>query len=182
MDHSHPAPKIEVKSLITTLHPVVQQQAHKLIQKCAQEGIVLRVTQALRTYEQQNWLYAQGRTRKGPRVTNARGGYSWHNFGLAFDVVILRDGRATYKGPWKRIGEIGRNLGLEWGGDFKTFLDQPHFQNRLGMTLREARAAYKAELRAAAESAALEELEGKGMLAFSDETSSDRDRSGDEQA
>ena len=74
--------------LLENLHPAVKQATIKLISDCYDRGIYIRITQGLRTIAEQNALYAQGRTTKGNVVTNAKGGYSWHNFGYAIDFVL----------------------------------------------------------------------------------------------
>lgn len=95
-------------------------------------GIYLRVTQTLRTFEEQDALYQLGRTRPGKKVTNARAGSSWHNYGLAYDVVILdKDGKANWNTldvNWKTVGILGESFGLEWGGRWEKFKDYPHFE------------------------------------------------------
>ena len=116
---------------IATLLPDVQPIARALVQKAAQGGIRIKVISGLRTYAEQDALYAQGRTQPGPIVTNARGGYSNHNFGIAFDVGVFEG--AKYLGEsakYKAVGVLGMDLGLEWGGNWKTIVDQPHFQLR----------------------------------------------------
>jgi peptidoglycan LD-endopeptidase CwlK len=96
------------------------------------------VTTGLRTYEQQNDLYSQGRTTEGGVVTNARGGESYHNFGLAVDVVPLTDnggidwGASQLEDGWSTIGNYGAATGLEWGGNWESFVDRPHFRDTLG--------------------------------------------------
>lgn len=140
-------------SKIATLHESLRPFAEQLIEAAPASGIRLVVTEALRSSAYQAQLYAQGRTVPGPGasptrplgsiVTKAHPGSSWHEFGLAFDVAILEDGKATWpndRGLWEEIGELGESLGLEWGGRFKTILDLPHFQRRGGLTLAEARA------------------------------------------
>ena len=74
---------------IVTLWPEVRSIARALVQKAAQSGIRIKVTSGLRTYAQQDALYAQGRTKPGNIVTNVKGGYSSHNFGIAFDVAVF---------------------------------------------------------------------------------------------
>lgn len=126
---------------IEDLHPKVQPLARKLIEVCAAEGIKIQVTATLRDFEYQNSLYAQGRTKPGPIVTNAKGGQSLHNYGVAFDVVPVRDGKAVWGTTgadgalWRRIGVLGASLGLEWGGDWKSLKDLPHFQYTGGLSL-----------------------------------------------
>lgn len=116
---------------IATLLPEVKPIARALVQKAAQNGIQIKVISGLRTYAEQNALYAQGRTKPGPKVTNARGGYSNHNFGIAFDIGVFEG--AKYLGDsvkYKAVGALGMDLGLEWGGNWKSLVDQPHFQLR----------------------------------------------------
>ena len=116
---------------IATLHAEVQPIARALVQKAAQSGIQIKIISGLRTYDEQEALYAQGRSKPGIRVTNARGGYSNHNFGIAFDVGVFEG--AKYMGEslkYKAVGVLGMDLGLEWGGNWKTIVDQPHFQLR----------------------------------------------------
>lgn len=116
---------------IATLQPEVRRFARALVQKAASMGITIKVISGLRTYAEQNALYAKGRTAAGSRVTNARGGYSNHNFGIAFDIGVFQGGRYLPESPvYKAVGALGTEIGLEWGGNWKTFQDEPHFQLR----------------------------------------------------
>jgi peptidoglycan L-alanyl-D-glutamate endopeptidase CwlK len=133
---------------IATLLAEVQPLARALVQKAALGGMRIKVISGHRTYAEQDALYAQGRTQPGPKVTGARGGYSNHNFGIAFDIGVFESNK--YLGEslkYKAVGVLGMDLGLEWGGNWKTIVDQPHFQLRpawaQGMTER----AMLAELR-----------------------------------
>jgi peptidoglycan L-alanyl-D-glutamate endopeptidase CwlK len=127
---------------IATLKPQVQPLARKLVEQATAQGINVKVISGHRTYAEQDALYAQGRTKPGKIVTKARGGYSNHNFGLAFDIGIFSADGRTYHGEhkdYKRVGAIGKALGLEWGGDWK-FVDEPHFQyNPKGYSIAEMR-------------------------------------------
>ncbi len=116
---------------IATLLPQVQPLARALIESAAAIGIAIKVISGTRTYEEQNALYEQGRSKAGRIVTNARGGYSNHNFGIAFDIGVFEGGRYLGESPaYKAVGAIGMKLGLEWGGNWKTIQDEPHFQLR----------------------------------------------------
>jgi peptidoglycan L-alanyl-D-glutamate endopeptidase CwlK len=109
----------------------VQPYARALVTKAAQNGITIKVISGLRTYDEQNDLYAQGRTKPGNIVTNARGGYSNHNFGIAFDIGVFEGSSYKDESPkYKAVGALGTDLGLEWGGNWKTIQDEPHFQLR----------------------------------------------------
>jgi peptidoglycan LD-endopeptidase CwlK len=134
---------------LSGLHPVVAEKARNLIKKAHSEGIYIIITQGLRTIEEQNRLYAQGRTKPGKIVTNARGGYSYHNFGLAFDFCVCDVVKGSLAPNWNvdrrwlRVGQIGKSLGLEWGGDWKSFKDYPHFQYTFGLSLAQLRSGKK---------------------------------------
>jgi len=117
--------------VIASLLIEVQPLARALVHKAQENGIAIKIISGLRTYDEQNALYAQGRTAPGNKVTNARGGYSNHNFGIAFDVGVFESGRYLGNSPkYKAVGVLGGELGLEWGGNWKTIVDEPHFQLR----------------------------------------------------
>lgn len=116
---------------ILTLHARVQPIARDFIAAAARHGITIRIISALRTFDEQDALYAQGRTKPGNKVTNARGGYSNHNFGIAFDIGIFNGSKYLDESPlYKAVAVIGIQLGLEWGGNWKTIQDEPHYQLR----------------------------------------------------
>jgi peptidoglycan L-alanyl-D-glutamate endopeptidase CwlK len=128
---------------IRTLVPEVRPLATKLIEIATEAGISVKVISGHRSYAEQDALYAQGRTKPGAVVTKAKGGYSNHNFGLAFDIGIFsKDGKSYFgeHADYKRCGVIGESLGLEWGGRWKSFPDEPHFQyNPLGLSIAQMR-------------------------------------------
>ena len=116
---------------IATLQTDVHPYARALVQRAAAVGITIKIISGTRTYAEQDELYAQGRTKPGKKVTNARGGYSNHNFGIAFDIGVFEG--TSYKGEspkYSAVGMLGEELGLEWGGNWKSFQDQPHYQLR----------------------------------------------------
>lgn len=133
---------------LSDLHPKVRALAEKLLQVAEANGHRVIVTSTLRTFDEQASLYAQGRTMPGKIVTNAKPGDSFHNWGLAFDVAIIRDGRATWDAKvdvdddripdYEEVGKLGESIGLEWGGRFH-LVDMPHFQFTGGLTLRDLR-------------------------------------------
>ncbi|OMD29157.1 hypothetical protein BJP48_18880 [Paenibacillus odorifer] len=149
----------QVKSKSSTrligLHPVVMAAATVLIERCYSRGVPILITQGLRTIAEQNALYEQGRSKPGAIVTNARGGYSYHNFGLAIDFALLlpdgkqvswnidRDGNGDKVTDWSEVVQEAKALGFEWGGDFDSFKDYPHFQITFGLTTSQLRAGAK---------------------------------------
>lgn len=132
---------------IELLHPAIREEVKNALlhinKKLLGVGVRMRITQGLRTIAEQNELYSQGRTKAGKNVTNAKGGQSFHNFGLAFDFVILLDkkGDGSFKDTswvvdknWMVVVNYLKSLGFVWGGDFKTFKDTPHFEKVFGNT------------------------------------------------
>lgn len=131
-----------ISTLDTTLQMIAQQFIDKVYEK---EKKYLTITNAFRSKEEQDKLYCQGRQRHpycvkkgltnipGEIVTNAKGGESRHNDGLAFDVYFTignkPDGGVDLKTPiTQKVADIGKDLGLVWGGEWKTFKDSPHFE------------------------------------------------------
>jgi peptidoglycan L-alanyl-D-glutamate endopeptidase CwlK len=123
------------------LHPDVRDMAAAHIAACKAQGIDLLVTSTYRSTAEQNALYAQGRTKPGKKVTNAKGGQSFHNHRLAYDVVPLRNGKPVWGTTgedgklWQRVGELGEAAGLEWAGRWTKFKEFPHFQYTGGKPL-----------------------------------------------
>lgn len=133
------------------LQPDVEAMADAFIALCTAKNIDVLVTSTLRDFETQAALYAQGRTTPGKRVTNAQPGDSAHNYGMAFDVVPLRDGKPVWgtetdddQDLWETIGELGEEAGLDWAGRWKTFREYAHFQRR-GINLTALKLAREAE-------------------------------------
>ena len=101
-----------------------------------QNGVRLRVTQGYRSVEEQNRLYEQGRSTPGNIVTNAKGGQSYHNYGLALDVVKMdENGQPIWTAIDANIANNAKSVGFEWGGDWDSFPDYPHFQMTFGQSL-----------------------------------------------
>lgn len=117
---------------IAVCHPRLQSMAKKLVEECAAKGLKIKITDCFRSKEEQDSLYAQGRTKPGNIVTDAPGSTysSMHMWGVAFDIC-RNDGRGAYydnDGFFTKVGAIGKSLGLEWGGNWKSPVDKPHFQ------------------------------------------------------
>jgi len=117
---------------IMLCHPRLQIKAAQLIEACKKQGLKVKIGETYRTREEQDALYSQGRTKPGNIVTNAQGSSysSYHQWGTAFDIY-RDDGQGAYNDTgdfFSRIGQIGKSIGLEWGGDWKSITDKPHFQ------------------------------------------------------
>lgn len=72
------------------LNPEFARKLVRFESRLASLGIKVILTWGYRSTEEQNKLYAKGRTAPGSMVTNACGGYSWHNFGLGAPVSTIR--------------------------------------------------------------------------------------------
>ena len=121
---------------IDKLHPELQVCVNKFLAECKKQGLNVLVTETLRTLEEQEALYAQGRTKPGNIVTNARGYQSPHAWGVSFDFCRNEKGREydNSDGFFEFVGEIAKTIfdgteyDLFWGGDFKSFVDKPHIE------------------------------------------------------
>jgi len=103
-------------------------------------GVQIRIICGTRTYAQQDALYAQGRTKPGPKVTNARGGYSNHNFGIAWDIGLFQGKKYLEESPhYQTCAHIGRIQGLDCGAFWKSFPDEPHYQLNTGLSTSQLR-------------------------------------------
>ena len=148
---------------IQLLHPKLRDEALTMYDEivAALTGTAAcRFAYTLRTFAEQDGLFAQGRTKPGAIVTKAKGGQSYHNYGLAIDIVLLvdKDKNGTFetaswdlktdfdgdgKSDWQEIVAIFKRYGYEWGGDWK-FVDAPHFQKTLGKSISELQSLHKA--------------------------------------
>lgn len=129
---------------IKYLHPKLQMLAKSLLEEANKQlnslGYSVKIAETIRSYNDQLEIYKKGREFKSGEwivvdkrkvVSNAKPGRSVHNWGCAFDVRIIKDSKYIPNDENKvytKTGAIGRNLGLTWGGDFKSIVDMPHFQ------------------------------------------------------
>lgn len=141
---------------IEALHPKIRTTVKSLIE-AAEDKLgpmaAIRIVQGLRTFSEQDALYAQGRTKPGNRVTNSKGGQSYHNYGLAIDFAILydKDGNGTFEtmswdtkldadhdgeADWMEVVDIFEGAGFTWGGRFHSIVDNPHFEMTFGANWR----------------------------------------------
>lgn len=154
---------------IATMLPDVRERATRTLKRmtAALTGrATVRFTYTTRTFKEQQDLYNLGRTVVNPDgkskskpmgniVTNAKAGQSIHNYGLAFDIALIIDGKEaswnTVKdwdgdgvSDWMECVKIAKEEGWEWGGDWKTFKDEPHFQYDYGYSWQQLQAKWNA--------------------------------------
>lgn len=131
---------------IKQLHPAVRAIFTAFVSEAENAtNTTLRVVQGLRTIEEQNALYAQGRTKPGNKVTNAKGGTSYHNYGLAIDIAELKDGKINWNFDYNQLLPIAKKYGLTWGGNFKSIVDKPHYEYSTGYPIKSLLAKYNAK-------------------------------------
>lgn len=131
---------------IRSLRTDAQEAARRSIKRLRDAGVDARVISGTRSYAEQAALFRQGRFGdKRPIVTKARAGQSWHNFGLAWDIGIFDNGAyVTREQPYKAAGAHAKAPELEWGGDWKSFKDYPHYQLKQASGVSAARAFFEA--------------------------------------
>lgn len=123
------------------LHPVLREKITSLIYKSREKGLSIRIISGYRSFAEQDLLYKRG------SVTKARGGQSYHNYGLAVDVALIdKNGKISWNPhlPWDEVGKIGETIGLKWGGRFRTLVDKGHFALEPEIPLRELKKIYEA--------------------------------------
>lgn len=105
------------------VNPEVKRMAARTLTRLQAAGYSPYLFEGHRTMERQNGLYAQGRTKPGSVVTYVKGGGSWHNYGLAVDIVFWN---RSHSGPswdapskqWQAVGREGKAAGFtRWMGD-----------------------------------------------------------------
>lgn len=150
---------------IKLLHPKVREEvlhAYKHINnKLLGNNVRLRFTSTLRNFSEQESLYAMGRTKPGKMVTFAKQGHSMHNYGLAFDIVLLinNDSHTDFEtavwnidkdfdndtvADWLEAVAYFKKIGWSWGGEWKTFKDYPHFQKTFNYSAKQLLEKYNA--------------------------------------
>lgn len=130
---------------LTKVHPTLAAGVRTVIAALAAKGITIEVVQGLRTFAEQDALFAQGRTKPGQVVTKARGGESNHNYGLAVDLCPFVNGKPQWNdnAGFLKIGAEAAKVGLQWGGSWKKFIDKPHVQLG-GLTVAQCQSLFKA--------------------------------------
>ncbi|MCR6596999.1 M15 family metallopeptidase [Bacillus halotolerans] len=135
----HAQTALQDRPVPSALDPIVKQNADTLKAAASNKGISIVITEGFRSFKEQDELYKQGRTKKGNIVTYAKGGESYHNYGLAIDFALQKkdgsilwdmdyDGNQNGKSDWLEVVTIAKQLGFEWGGDWERFKDYPHLQ------------------------------------------------------
>ena len=139
-------------SRVALMHPLLRTELANILSEIAQGGVSIRLTQTLRTIQEQNDLYAIGRTKPGKIVTNAKGGQSYHNWGLSCDFCLLhKDGSISWNmhedldkdgiADWMEVVKHFKSIEAVWGGDWK-FVDKPHFEKTFGYNWRDLKSKY----------------------------------------
>lgn len=134
------------------VHPELRRRMLGVVAALAARGMQMRITDGVRTFKEQDTIFRKGRVLVDGKlvcarpkcagvVSNVRGGFSNHNYGLACDSYPVLDGKVRFSAPGspaalkKRffevqaaIGHEGERLGLTWGGRWTSPFDPPHLQ------------------------------------------------------
>lgn len=151
---------------IKLLHPLLRQEVTDLYVKSIVPALtgsaICRFAYTLRTFAEQDALYAQGRTilfdSQGNRlgqVTKAKAGQSFHNYGLALDFVLIDGKKASWDtikdfdgdsvADWMEVVNLFKQSGWTWGGDFKSIKDKPHVEKTFGLTWQQCLDKYNSK-------------------------------------
>lgn len=134
---------------ILSLSLKAQRTARDFLGRVLDGGLRARIISGTRTYAEQDALFRKGRFgNPGPRVTNARGGLSNHNFGIAWDIgIFTAAGGYLDEGPEyhqaAELGLSGSEGAIEWGGHWTGFIDRPHYQLALGLSVADLRIGFE---------------------------------------
>ena len=120
------------------IHPILQEALKRSMKICQEKGYGVKISETYRTPQRQDILYAEGRTTPGDIVTQAKAYQSYHNYGLAVDIVTNDNTEVT-----PEIAKVFENYGFEWGGTWKTFKDYPHFQMSFGRSVSQIQDIYQ---------------------------------------
>lgn len=134
------------------MNQVVQESALEVIRRSYAEGIYVQLSAGYRSFAEQNALYVKGRRgiKDESVITNAKGGQSYHNYGLAVDYFLVTDDGQTalwtVNSKWRRVAAIAKELGFEWGGDWTSFKDNPHLQMSGGLSISQLQSGKRPNL------------------------------------
>ena len=130
---------VEANRDLYKLHPIVKQNVELFLAYCKAKGLNVGISETYRSIERQDYLYAQGRTRPGIIVTNAKGSdmTSYHQWGLAVDFFQNVKGEEYECDFMEQVGAYAELFGFEWGGRWKNFKDLCHIQMTFGLSIQD---------------------------------------------
>jgi len=123
------------------LHPQLITRITKVLEEAQKEGLNVFLYEGYRSIKKQDILFQSGRG-----VTRASGGNSFHNYGLAADIIFYdKNGNPSWAEhhDWKTLGKIGKKWGFKWGGDFSALNDRTHFEYHPDLNLADVKETYK---------------------------------------
>ena len=146
-------------SRVAQLHPKARPVFLAFIDDIEKEfNVTVRMVQGLRTFKEQQDIYNQGRTKPGKKVTNAKPGESYHNYGFAGDLVVMENGKPNWNFDYNKFRPLYKKHGLTWGNDWdndgvtkaegdkdEKLVDAPHYQITFGIHWKDMLAKYKAK-------------------------------------
>ena len=129
---------------LNVLYPEFCERLRMGLIDANKDGIPLRVFETYRSWYRQTKLYEQGRTYPGRIVTNAKAGTSWHNYGLAADLVLFINDRWSWRelDLYHRAAQHFEKYNLNWLGRSKKFPELVHYELKVPFTISEAQNIY----------------------------------------
>jgi peptidoglycan L-alanyl-D-glutamate endopeptidase CwlK len=115
---------------VSDLVPAAQHACDEWLALCRSNGLDILITCTYRSPEEQNELYAYGRTKPGPKRTNARGGQSAHQWRTAIDFCVMVNGKPDWDdlALYKKAGALAKQVGFEYAGEWRSFREFCHIQ------------------------------------------------------
>lgn len=111
---------------INALQPLAQEACRLFMAECKRQGVKIFITETQRPQKRQNWLHSQGRSRPGKIVTHTKN--SNHTSGYAWDIAVSPPKNLYDYNELAKAGKVAGEIGVEWGGTWTRFKDNPHFQ------------------------------------------------------
>lgn len=111
---------------INELSPVAEKACRLFLDECKKAGIDIFITETYRSQARQNYLYEQGRSRPGQKVTWTKS--SNHTGRMAWDIAVNPPKSLYDVATLNKAGAVAKRLNITWGGSWKTSIDRPHFE------------------------------------------------------
>lgn len=139
---------------VSNLHPKAREIFKAFVEEIEKvHNTTFRVAQGLRTFAEQQAIYDQphdGKDNDGDgkvdeadeKVSNAIAGKSYHNYGLAIDIVELKNGKINWNFQYSKLAPIAQKYGLTWGGNWN---DNPHYEIKFGYKIADLLKKYNAK-------------------------------------
>jgi len=121
---------VQIQNNTSLLYPKFYEKLSKGVEKARASGLDIHIFETFRSAERQEHLYVQK-----PQVTWTRGWMSWHQYGLAADLVFGGPGKWTWNGDYDKVRDFMLGEGLRGLGE----KDRGHFEYQHPLSIFEAK-------------------------------------------